>query len=72
MVDLGRRTVRGGAVTIGTQVLKFLVNTVGTIVLARLLTPEDYGLVGMVAVVTGFILLFKDLGLSAATVQKAK
>jgi len=72
MVDLGRRTVRGGAVTIGTQVLKFLVNTVGTIVLARLLTPEDYGLVGMVAVVTGFILLFKDLGLSAATVQKSE
>ena len=70
--DLGRRTARGGAITIFSQGTKFLLGMVGTIILARLLSPEDYGLVGMVAVVTGFIAIFKDLGLSVATIQKAE
>ena len=41
-------------------------------VLARILTPRDFGLIAMVAAVTRFILVFKDLGLSMATVQKAE
>jgi len=68
--DLGRRTARSGVVTLFTQSIKFLLSISGTIILSRLLTPEDYGLVGMVAVVTGFVLMFKDLGLSSATVQR--
>jgi O-antigen/teichoic acid export membrane protein len=72
MDDLGRRTARGGVVTIFSQGTKFFLGIVGTVILARLLTPEDYGLVGMVGVVTGFISVFKDLGLSAATIQKAE
>ncbi|HEX8135957.1 MAG TPA: lipopolysaccharide biosynthesis protein [Pyrinomonadaceae bacterium] len=72
MSDLGGRTVRGGALTIGSQGLRFLVTTGSTVVLARLLMPEDYGLVGMVAVVTGFVSMFKDMGLSTATIQKAE
>jgi PST family polysaccharide transporter len=70
--NLGRRTARGGALTITTQGIKFVFSTGTTVVLARLLTPQDYGLIGMVAVVTGFISLFRDLGLSQATVQKEK
>lgn len=70
--DLGRRTARGGAITIFSQGTKFFLGMVGTVILARLLSPEDYGLVGMVAVVTGFIAIFKDLGLSVATIQKAE
>lgn len=68
--DLGARTTRGGAVVVGSQALKFALTVGSTMVLARLLAPEDYGLVGMVAVVTGFVSMFKDLGLSAATVQR--
>jgi O-antigen/teichoic acid export membrane protein len=68
--DLGARTARGGFLTVTTQGFKFAATMAATIVLARLLTPGDYGLVGMVAVVTGFIALFKDLGLSAATIQR--
>lgn len=70
-VNLGLRTARGGAITIASQALKFFLGMVGTVILARLLTPRDYGLVGMVAVVTGFISIFKDLGLSSATIQRA-
>ena len=39
-------------------------------VLARLLSPDDFGLTGMVATLTGFLGLFRDAGLSAATVQR--
>ena len=53
--NLGGRTARGGAVAITTQALKFVITLVATSVMARLLTPQDYGFVGMVAVVTGFV-----------------
>ena len=39
-------------------------------VLARLLSPQDFGLQGMVVVVTGFLALFRDAGLGVATVQR--
>lgn len=70
--NLKGHTVRGGAVTISAQALKFVLRMGSTVFLARLLTPEDYGLFGMVTVVIGFVELFKDLGLSAATVQKVE
>src|SRR6185295_15086644 len=69
-LDLGRRTARGGALTIASQAFKFLTSMAAAVVLARLLTPYDYGLIGMVAVVTGFVSIFKDMGLSVATVQR--
>ena len=67
---LGARTARGGAITFAAQGFKFMVGLGATMVLGRLLRPSDYGLIGMVAVVTGFVSMFKDLGLSAATVQR--
>lgn len=70
--DLKRRSVRGGAVTLAAQGCKFALQMGSTVVLARLLTPADFGLVAMVAAFTGFVGLFKDLGLSTATVQRAE
>jgi PST family polysaccharide transporter len=43
-----------------------------TIVLARLLTPKDYGLIAMVTSITNFVMMLKDMGLSTATIQKAE
>jgi PST family polysaccharide transporter len=57
-------------VAILSQGLKFVITIGATSVMARLLTPQDYGLVGMVAFVTGFVSMYKDLGLAAATIQK--
>jgi O-antigen/teichoic acid export membrane protein len=70
--DLKGRSVRGGAVTMTAQVIKFVLHTGSTVVLARLLTPQDFGLIAMVTAVTGFVAMFKDMGLSMATVQKAE
>src|ERR1700733_14789792 len=43
--------------------------SVATVVLARLLTPADFGLVAMVTAITGLAQGFADLGLSEATIQ---
>ena len=51
------------------QSFKFVFSTVATIVLARLLTPEDYGLIGMVAILINLVGMFQYLGLSTATVK---
>ncbi len=42
---------------------------ISIVILARLLTPEDYGLIAMVAVLTNFIQMFKDIGLNVAIIQ---
>jgi PST family polysaccharide transporter len=70
--SLRGRAIRGGAVTGLGQAAKFILRVGSTAVLARLLTPEDYGLVAMTAVVTGFAGMFKDAGLASATVQRAE
>jgi len=70
--DLKGRSVRGGAITITFQGIRFALTIGSTMILARLLTPGDYGLIGMVTVVSGFVALFKDMGLSMATVQRAE
>ena len=70
--DLAGRSVRGGAVTLGAQVFKFVFSTVAAVVLARMLTPDDYGLIGMVAILINFVGMFQYLGLSTATVKWAE
>ena len=68
--DLKGRSIRGGAVTVFAQGGRFVLQMSSAVVLGRLLTPEDYGLIAMVSVVIRFVQMFKNLGLSAATVQK--
>jgi O-antigen/teichoic acid export membrane protein len=50
----------------GTQILSWA----STVIVARLLTPADYGLFGMAMVFQGFLAPIYDLGLSAAVIQR--
>ena len=70
--DIEGQTVRGGFITSVAQTLKSIIYIASTLLLARLLTPEDFGLVAMVTAVTGFLSMFKDMGLSMATIQREK
>lgn len=70
MADLKRKSVRGGAVTMVSQAIRIAIQLTSTVVLARLLSPDDYGVMAMVLAVTGFAGLFRDLGLSSAAIQK--
>lgn len=68
--NLGSRAVSGGFVTMGAQAAKFALNLTAAAVLARLLSPQDFGLVGMVLGVTAIVSVFTKLGLSIATIQR--
>lgn len=67
---LGRKSVKGGITSVGAQGANFILTTVGTMVLARLLTPEDYGIVGMANVLMELARMFMTAGLGMATVQQ--
>jgi O-antigen/teichoic acid export membrane protein len=69
---LGRRSARAGVVTIASQIFKFVISTASAIVLARLLTPQDFGLIAMVAILVNFVGMFQYMGLSTATIQWAE
>jgi O-antigen/teichoic acid export membrane protein len=71
MENLKERTLRGGTAKFIAQAANTLLRVGSLMVLARLLDPKDFGLVGMVAAVTGVFRLFQDAGLSLATVQRS-
>ncbi len=68
-MSLGDRAVRGSGIVLATQALRALLQFGSMIVLARLLSPEDFGLVAMVTAVIGLADLVRDFGLSSAAVQ---
>lgn len=51
------------------QLAKLSSQFINLFVLSRILAPSDYGLMGMVYVVTNFGLLLKDMGTTAAIIQ---
>jgi len=70
MKDLKAKTIRGGAARMMAQIANFVFRIGSVMIMARLLLPEDFGLVGMVTAFTGVLNLFRDFGLSTATVQR--
>jgi teichuronic acid exporter len=54
------------------KLLSHAVSTVVLIIVIRLLEPADYGLMAMAAVFLGLILLFNEMGLGSALIQKAE
>jgi O-antigen/teichoic acid export membrane protein len=67
--DLGHAAIRGGAAKAVAQLANFAIRLGSLMVLARLLSPAEFGLVAMVNAVAGVFTLMRDAGLSIATVQ---
>ncbi len=70
--NLKSHSIRGGALTLFSRGTSIIIQLLSTVVLARLLTPRDHGLVAMVLSVTGFFLVFRDMGLTDATIQESE
>ena len=66
----GNIAFKGAVVTGVGQAIKVALRMVQIVVLARLLTPEDLGLVAAVAPLITFVTLFQNLGLQQAVVQR--
>ncbi len=69
-VQFGKVALRGSLVTGVSQGMKIGLQFLSVIVLARLLVPEDFGLVAAVGPVVAFVALFQNLGLQQAIVQR--
>src|SRR5271154_421816 len=70
--DLGRLAKRGGVASVAGVYVNGVLQIVGVIILGRLLTPEDFGLVAIVMVLTRFAPLLIDFGTADATTQRSK
>jgi O-antigen/teichoic acid export membrane protein len=68
--DLKRRVVQSGTAKLCGQAANFVLRLAFLTIMARLLSPEEFGVFAMVAVVTGFYGLFTSAGLSSATIQR--
>lgn len=68
--QFGRVALRGGLVTAGAQGFKMVIQFISVIILARLLVPEDFGLVASVGPIVAFVGLLQNLGLQQALVQR--
>lgn len=68
-LSLSATATRGGAAVVAGQVIKLGLLLVNLVVLGRLLSPADFGLLAMVMAVVGVGELFRDFGLSSAAVQ---
>ena len=67
--DLGVRAARGVMWTGGGQILRQLMQVGSTLVLVRLLVPDDFGVLGMAMFFVGIGQLLADFGIGSALVQ---
>jgi O-antigen/teichoic acid export membrane protein/glycosyltransferase involved in cell wall biosynthesis len=68
--NLKGRAISSGFVTAVAQGAQFALTLVSTVILARLLTPREFGLLAMSWTIIGFSQVFREAGLSTATVQR--
>ncbi|QDT03497.1 Lipopolysaccharide biosynthesis protein WzxC [Rubripirellula lacrimiformis] len=67
--QLSNQTLKGSVVVAGTQMTSAILGLAITAALARMVRPEDFGLIAKTAAITGVVGLFGDFGLSLATIQ---
>lgn len=68
---LTKRTIQGSFVTAVVQGGKIAIQFASQLVLARLLFPDDFGLLAMVGPLLGFVQLVTDIGLGQAIIQRS-
>jgi PST family polysaccharide transporter len=69
---LGRESLHSGVAFVAARGLNMFVQVGTTILLARLLSPRDYGLVAIVFALVGFAPMLIDLGTTDAIVQRKR
>lgn len=69
-MSFARKAARSGLWLAGFKFLTQAFSWVVTISVARMLRPEDYGLMAMASILTGYIEVFSEMGIGAAIIQK--
>src|SRR5665647_1531225 len=69
-MTLKTKTVQSIGWSATSQIVRLLMQILISAILARLLTPSDFGLIAMIVVFSSFVAIFSDFGLSSAIVQR--
>ncbi|MDI6827162.1 MAG: MOP flippase family protein [Armatimonadota bacterium] len=64
------KTIRGIGWSVAGQLSNQALTIITTVILARLLSPREFGLLAMVIVITSFANLFSEMGFGSALVQR--
>lgn len=67
--DLKKHSIRGVGATFFSQSFTYCIQLVSTFIIARILTPDDFGVVAMVISIFQFFMMYRTLGLLDATIQ---
>ncbi len=68
--SLGQKAVRGGIWVLGSGTVILILGTVQTIILVRLLVPDDFGVMRVTGFVLAAIATFTATGMGAAIIQR--
>lgn len=68
--DLARRSARSSAITMGTQAVRVSLMMGSTMVMSRLLGPDDFGVAALAMASLGMLSLVRDAGFGSAVVQQ--
>lgn len=68
--NLRKSSVRGASLMSFSRMAGMGLRFLSTGILARMITREDFGIFGMTTVISGFLAIFMDVGLSQATIQR--
>jgi O-antigen/teichoic acid export membrane protein len=68
--NLGRHAIRGGAIGVIAQIVRTGLQIVSVALLARLLTPDHFGLVAMGGTISALVLVLTDLNITQVAVQR--
>jgi lipopolysaccharide exporter len=66
------KMITGGYISVSARLFVNILGIISTIILARILSPEDYGVVGMVVAVGYLLDLFADIGIGSYLISKTK
>ncbi len=70
--SLNKKTFFATLWTVGSRFAVRFIGLISLVILAKILGPEDYGLVGKAAVIYGFLAMLSELGLEAALITNQK
>lgn len=68
--QLAARTVKGGAIAVSAQFVRLVLQILSMAALARLLAPEQFGLIAMAATVMALLTALTELNVSTVAVQR--
>jgi len=71
-VSVTAKAFKGGLWLAGFSVVSQTISWLVTIFVARILAPDDYAMMEMAIILTGFVQIFEELGIGAAVIQREK